>query len=177
MPIYKGSTKLGTICHGGTKIGKGYKGSTLVFQDKIEETLKQSNYYGGSTFPSTSVGSYWFGWFWNGTLKGINGVIGNTGSSVSVHFFHADNVQETQTIPFNREVNISGYKYYEYHTGVYYAYVSPKQIVNDGIVTIYNEPLDKYKITSISGNTLTVNNSVTKDLIVSFGETNIIYRA
>lgn len=177
MPIYKGSTKLGTIYHGGTKIGKVYKGSTLVFQDKIEETLKRSDYLNGSTFPSTSVGSYWFSWFWNGTLKGINGVIGNTGSSVSVHFFHDDKVQETKTIPFYREVNISGYKYYEYYTGVYYAYVSPKQIVNDSIIAIYDEPLDKYKITAISGNTLTVNNSVTKDLGMYFGEINIIYRA
>ena len=31
MPIYKGSTKLGTVYHGGTKIEKGYKGSTLVY--------------------------------------------------------------------------------------------------------------------------------------------------
>ena len=177
MPIYKGSTKLGTIYHGGTKIGKVYKGSTLMYQNKIEKTLKQSNYYGGCTFPSTSVGSYWFGYFWNGTLKGINGVIGNTGSSVSVHFFHDDNNQQTETIPFNREVNISGYKYYEYHRDVFYAYVSPKQIVNDGIVTIYNEPVDKYKITSISGETLTVNNSETKDIRFYLGENNIIYRA
>ena len=177
MSVYKGSTKLGIIYHGSTKIGKVYKGRTLVYQDKIEETLKQSNYYDGSTFPSTSVGGYWFSRFWKGTIKGINGVIGNTGSSVSVHFFHADNVQETNTVPFYREVNISGYKYYEYHTGVYYAYVSPKQIVNDGIVTIYNEPLDKYKITSISGNTLTVNNSKNIDISLYLGETNIIYRA
>lgn len=177
MPIYKGSTKLGTVYHGGTKIENVYKGSTLILQNKIEEILKQTYYYRACTFPSTSVGSYWFSWLWNGTLKGINSVIGNTGSSVSVHLLFADNNQQTVTIPFNREVNISGYKYYEYHTDVFYTYVSPKQIVNDGIIAIYNEPLDKYKITSISGNTLTVNNSETRDISNSYGADNIIYRA
>lgn len=32
MPIYKGSTKIGTISRGPTKIGKVYHGSTLVYQ-------------------------------------------------------------------------------------------------------------------------------------------------
>ena len=35
MPIYKGSTKLGTVYHDGTKIGKGYKGSTLVYSSQL----------------------------------------------------------------------------------------------------------------------------------------------
>lgn len=35
MSVYKGSAKVGTIYHSGTKIGKGYKGSTLVYSGQL----------------------------------------------------------------------------------------------------------------------------------------------
>ena len=176
MPIYKGSTKLGTIYHGGTKIGKVYKGSTLVYQDKIEEILTINFYYGSSTFPSTSVGSYWNNDIWSGVIKTITGAIGNTGSSIYA-VWDVGGTTNSKTMTFSKEVNLTGYKYYEYIGGNAYAYISPKQIINDNIVLSFDEPITTYIITDVSGTTVTVNGNLKEDISFLIMTSNVNYRA
>lgn len=176
MTIYKGSTKLETIYHGGTKIGKGYKGSTLVYQDKIEEILTINSYYGGYTFPSTSVGSYWNNEILSGVFQTITGGIGNAGSSIYAVWSYGS-TSNSKTLTFSKEVSLKGYKYFEYIGGNAYAYISPKQIINDNIVLSFDEPITTYIITDVSGSTVTVNGNLTKDISYHFYTENITYRA
>lgn len=176
MSIYKGNQKITTLSVGGVKIGKVYKGGTLVFQDKIEEILTLYIYTNGSVFPSVSVGSYYTSKSVNtNDLKIITGTIGNAGSSVAT-IKVVNNKPYTTTFTFNREVNLNGYKYYEYFSQRSYAYISPKQLINDRII-ISAEQMTTNIITYVSGTTININGNQTINLSQLNKTLDVNYRA
>lgn len=183
MAIYKGNQKIATLSVGGRKISKVYKGSTLVFQDKIEEILtlyvyRISNKEVTKVFPSVSVGSYFSIYMISAVIQTITGTIGNAGSSISVTPTNYPQVELTFT--FSKEVSLTGYKYYEYTNDKGYAYISPKQIINDTILVITGtsaEPITTYIITDVSGTTITINGNQKRNISVLPKTFNINYRA
>ena len=176
MSIYKGNQKIAKLSVGGVNIAKVYKGSTLVFQDKIEAILKLYKYTNGSVFPSVSVGScYTNKSTTSNALHSITGTIGNAGSSVAVVKV-VNNKPYTTTFTFNREVNLAGYKYYEYISSRSYTYISPKQLINDSIL-ITGEQITGNIITNVSGTTIIINSNQTINLSQLTKTVDINYRA
>lgn len=176
MSIYKGNQKIAKLSVGGVNIAKVYKGSTLVFQDKIDVILKLYKYTNGNVFPSVSVGSYYSSkTVVTDALKIITGTIGNAGSSVSV-IKVVNNRPYTTTFNFNREVNLNGYKYYEYIGSRGYSYISPKQLIDDRII-LSVEQITTNIITNVSGTTITINGNQTIDISQLNKTADVNYRA
>ena len=108
-------------------------------------------------------------------FKSITGTIGDANSSVTT-FKVVHNTPQTQTFTFNREVNLTGYKYYEYIRSNGYAYISPKQIIGDNVLITY-KPITTNIITGVSGSTLIINGNQQINLPPLNRTIDIIYRA
>ena len=157
MPIYKGSTKLGTIYHGSTKIGKVYKGATKVFgKEPIELPVYSVTQWTGVTDHRTYYYKYWkIGPIVDGyspvfrevttgnfasapdyhDIDAINGILGQPGSTIAVDSTSRF-ASYTDTI-----VDGLGYKWHRYlfanpnypsSTNRFY-HVSPGQKVGDKV--------------------------------------------
>lgn len=157
MPIYKGSTKLGTIYNGSTKIGKVYKGATKVFgREPIELPVYAVTQWTGVIDYRTYYYKYWkIGPIVDGyspvfrdvttgnfasapkyhDLVAINGTLGQPGSTIDVDSSYM-RANYTDTI-----VDGLGYKWHRYlfenpnypgSTNRYY-HVSPGQKVDDKV--------------------------------------------
>ena len=174
MPIYKGSTKLGTIYHSGTKIEKVYKGSTLVYQ-----TVQKFTMYGFGDSSNPNWTEYW--------------AMGTDGSPLISSSDHAaasssdDNINQLsrlvswgsnkdtiqiyenynsysgertiKTATYNATKNINGfvlreYKYastIDYVLGDSFAYVSENQQPQDTILLFFNSIIDSsYGISGVN---------------------------
>lgn len=155
MPIYKGSTKIGTISIGPTKIGKVYHGSTLVYEGNtktipIYQVPANLSAGGNTNYAPITV----FGYPTANTtvphgagptdntpgkylIKSINGTLGTAGSSiVATNHMSPSNPDTTYTYDYSR--TIGGYYFHFYYTGggfaVFRLYVSPKQRAGDYVV-------------------------------------------
>ena len=184
MPIYKGSTKLGTIYIGGTKIKKVYKGSTLVYTSDqgfemigvFDPSIVSSTGIYGCTYKNSSVGDPVFqaGIMMPGypvwILNTINGNIGVPGSTISASYLNPFNGSPTAyqyNHVYSTTRTIFGKLYYQYdyvdssgYGGRSMIFLSPKQKVGDyifGSTGDLNNPNADFncKITSITSNTVT----------------------
>lgn len=155
MPIYKGSTKLGTISRGPTKIGKVYHGSTLVYEGntktipiyQVPANLSaggNTNYlpitvFGyptanttvpkGSGWPDNTPGKF--------LLKSLTGTIGVAGSSiVSTNAINQSSADVAYNYTYSR--TLGGYYFHLYQHGsgflLHTLYVSPKQRIGDYLI-------------------------------------------
>ena len=192
MPIYKGSTKLGTIYHGSTKIGKVYKGATKVFgREPIELPVYSVTQWTGVTDHRTYYYKYWkIGPIVDGyspvfhevttgnfasapdycDLVAINGTLGQPGSKIAVdstnHFAnYKDTIVDGLGYKWHRYLFFNG-NYPNFKNRCYH--VSPGQKVGDkvpdwGQMTISGTSV---KIESFQETTQTVNLNAVEGSII-----------
>ena len=158
MPIYKGSTKIGTIYKGPTKIGKVYHGSTLVYEGNtktipIYQVPANLSAGGNTNYAPITV----FGYPTANTtvphgagptdntpgkylIKSVNGTLGTAGSSiVATNPMSPSNPDVSYTYDYSRTFGGYYFHLYTYTVGGFIPlpfrlYVSPKQRVGDYVV-------------------------------------------
>ena len=160
MPIYKGSTKLGTIYHGSTKIGKVYNGGTLVYSGSTKNipVYFVGDYRGSKFFTlgfPLSDGNLVVGNESETALVlrpiiGITGNLGESGSTITVQY-----TSENQTHTFQGSFTDSyGNLFYRYNYNNFvetFAFVSPKANIGDNVLV----SIATYCRISSDGKTLT----------------------
>lgn len=155
MPIYKGSTKIGTIYKGSTKIGKVYHGSTLVYEGNtktipIYQVPANLSAGGNTNYAPITVFGYptanttvprGAGYSDNRPgkflIKSVNGTLGTAGSSI-VATNAWDPSKPDASYKYDYSSTIGGYyfHYYTYQVDIltFRLYVSPRQRVGDYVV-------------------------------------------
>lgn len=160
MPIYKGGTKIVKIYKGGTKIKEAYKGGTLVLRGGVENVpiyfLSLSGDVGigcigyplsDKTLPAVLTDKTATAYGGGQALSGISGVLGVTGSTVSVYR------GATYTYNFSRSLTDGYGRLWHLYTGNadFLGYevivVSPKQQVGD-VVVVNNFSIENLSINS-----------------------------
>lgn len=167
MPIYKGSTKLGTVYHDGTKIGNVYKGSTLVYNLKKNiDMYKLGNYSNYTVYcagypkPNFKLMTVWTIYKGTGsdlgpfeTVTNITGNIGQANSSITYTI-----INSSYTGQYDASLNLTdsyGKTYFAYKYNAFVALIAfalQNTVVGDNVCA--SEA--KYGIVSADGNTITV---------------------
>ena len=185
MPIYKGSTKLGTIYHGSTKIENGYKGSTLVYSSGTKTLpiysigINRFNRYCFSLeypYPNKTIKVYFSGATdvkeFIYTITNINGTLGTSGSSITV-------TRVSGNLSFsNKSIMDVGLPFYVYTSSdsLYNLQVSPKQRIGDEVIL----KSASSGVVSSDGKTITVTDYITDTFSITLPvsvATNIYYRS
>lgn len=155
MPIYKGSTKIGTIYKGPTKIGKVYHGSTLVYEGNtktipIYQVPANTTAGGNTSYSPITLFGYptanttvpcGVGWPDNTPgkflVKSLTGTIGVAGSSiVSTNPINKSGADVAYNYAYSRTLGGYYFHFYQYDSGllVNRLYVSPKQRIGDYLI-------------------------------------------
>lgn len=155
MPIFKGSSKQGTISRGSTKIGKVYHGSTLVYEGNtktipIYQVPANMSASGNTSYSPITVFGYPtanttapHGWGWPDNtpgkflVKSLTGTIGVAGSSiVSTNPINKSGADVAYNYAYSRTLGGYYFHFYRYDSGllVHTLYVSPKQRIGDYLI-------------------------------------------